>query len=135
MTAEQDELIDALVAWSDAVDAYRVDDSHLDRVRQVALSSAAPAEVAAWLDQHPDQVPAVVAAVRRAAPAWSYFNGGCMLTRQLDGRTIAAVVADADDWSWWAGLGDDRVEGTATEREDGRRFAIEALRLRGWVTP
>lgn len=40
------ELIDALVDWSDAVDAYKVNDSHIDRIRAAVLAEAEAAAAA-----------------------------------------------------------------------------------------
>src|SRR5262245_40035972 len=97
---------------------------------------AVAADIAAWLDDHVDRIADVVAACRATGP-WMHTHGVATRSRLVDGRTIAAGVRDdaleQETWRWWAGLGDDRVAGTATSRHHACERMDGALRLAGRV--
>lgn len=100
-----------------------------------------PNDIAAWLDENPDRIPEVHACSRATGP-WEHAHGVVMRCRLSDGRTVAAGVRDdswgedgthREIWRWWAGLGADRVEGTASDRAQACDHMDAALRLRGRV--
>jgi hypothetical protein len=91
------------------------------------------ADVAAWLDAHPEEHAAVLAAVRHAPGPWGFFNGGALIDHPFTGRSLGSVIEDEGIWRWRAGRGSDLVEGTASSREEAREFIRAALRLRGWT--
>lgn len=93
-----------------------------------------PLEIAAWLDSNPDQVPLVLASLRRTS-GWRHSNGVAFLERVLDRMPIAGATHRGDHWHWWAGLGQDRREGTAEHRTACCEAVEAVLRLHGWVLP
>lgn len=107
--------------------------------RPVPGYTVTPNDVAAWLDEHLDLIPSVLACCRETGP-WSHAHGVVMRSRVVDGQTVAAGVRDdewgedgthREIWRWWAGLGPDRVEGTASSRHQACEHMDAALLLRG----
>lgn len=97
------------------------------------------ADVGAWLDEHPDQLPAVRAAMR-VVRQWSATNGTTWLAHPLDHLTLGSTSYDPVDgdpleWCWWAGTGETREEGRCATKAQALDEIRRVLRAAGWTTP
>ena len=93
------------------------------------------ADIARWLDEHPAELPAVRAAMRRAG-RWLATNGTTWVPHPLDGRSIgsASYGLDAPDtWSWWAGEGHEQQRGRTASKGEALGEIRRVLRQLGWT--
>jgi|GEM_PF-5788847 len=109
-------------------------------VQQSMEVEPAAEDIAAWLDAHPDEQPAVRAAMR-VIHRW-HATGGCTwLAHPLDLVTLGSAMFDPEGdedptpWSWSAGAGDGREKGRCASKGLALDEIRRVLRACGWTVP
>jgi hypothetical protein len=94
-------------------------------------------EIASWLDAHPAQLPAVAAAMRKVH-VWHAASGVIGLHHPLTSRALGSACHGLDGdarWSWWAGTGTSRGEGSCATKGQAQDEIRRVLRELGWEVP